>query len=107
MVTINASNKICTLINVFTVEPEKQMELFENLKMATENVMSKLPGYISANLHLGDDKKTVTNYAQWATFEDYQNIMKNEEAKHHMKKAASIAKEFFPVTYSEIWIHSK
>ncbi len=67
MATINAADKICTLINVFTVEPEKQMELFENLETATENVMSKLPVYISANLHLGDDKKTITNYAQWAT----------------------------------------
>ncbi len=107
MTTINAADKICTLINVFTVEPEKQMELFENLKAATENVMSKLQGYISANIHLGDDKKTVTNYGQWATPEDYQNVLKNEEALRHMKKAASIAKEFKAVTYSEIWTHSK
>ena len=107
MTTIDNSKKICTLINVFSVEPEKHLELFELLKEATENVMSKLPGYISANLHISDDKKTVTNYAQWASLADFQEILKNDEAQMHMKKAAALATEFKPVTYSEIWTHSK
>ncbi len=107
MTTIDSNKKICTLINVFAVDPEKHLELFEDLKEATENFMSKLPGYISANLHISDDKKTITNYAQWASLADFQSMLKNEEAQVHMKKAASIATEFKPVTYSEIWIHSK
>lgn len=106
MTTIDSNKKLCTLINVFTVDPEKHLELFENLKEATENVMSNFPGYISANLHISDDKKTVTNYAQWATLEDFQNMLKNQEAQKHMKQAASIATEFKPVTYSQIWTHS-
>ncbi|MEO6731976.1 MAG: antibiotic biosynthesis monooxygenase [Ferruginibacter sp.] len=56
MSTIDSNKKTCTLINVFTVEPEKHLELFELLKEATEKVMSKLPGYISANLHISDEK---------------------------------------------------
>ena len=52
MTTIDDTKKICTLINVFTVQPEKQKELFENLKEASEKVMSKMPGYISANIHM-------------------------------------------------------
>ena len=107
MTTIDSSKKICTLINVFTVDPEKHLELFELLKEATEKVMSKLPGYISANLHISDDKKTITNYAQWASLADFQSIQKNEGAQMHMKKAASLATGFKPVTYSEIWTHSK
>lgn len=71
MTTIDNANKYCTLINVFTVAPDKQLALVEHLKEATETVMSKLVGYVSANLHLGDDQKTVTNYAQWASLEDY------------------------------------
>lgn len=106
MATIDNAGHYCTLINVFTVAPEKQVELFEHLKDATEQVMSKLPGYVSANLHLGDDKKTVTNYAQWATLEDYQNALKDEGALKHMKLAASMAIEFKPVTYSRIWTHT-
>ena len=107
MTTIDGNKKICTLINVFTVTPEKHQELFKLLKEATEHVMRKLPGYLSANLHISDDKKTITNYAQWAPLADFQNMLKNEEAQLHMKKAGAIATEFQPVTYSEIWTHTK
>lgn len=106
MTTIDSNKKLCTLINVFTVDPEKHLELFEVLKEATEQVMCKFKGYLSANLHISDDKKTITNYAQWATLEDFQNMLKNQEAQKHMKQAASIAYEFKPVTYSHIWTHS-
>lgn len=105
MTTIDSNNKICTLINVFTVDPENHLELFEVLKEATEQVIGTFKGYISANLHISDDKKTVTNYAQWATLEDLQNMQKNQEAQKHMKQAASIAIEFKPVTYTRIWSH--
>ena len=107
MTTIDSNKKICTLINVFSVDPEKHLELFELLKEATENVISGLPGYISANLHISHDKKTITNYAQWASLDDFQNMLRNEEAQIHMKKAGSVATEFKPVTYDEIWTDSK
>ncbi|QHT65558.1 antibiotic biosynthesis monooxygenase [Rhodocytophaga rosea] len=106
MTTIDDSNHYCTLINVFTVTPDKHQELFEVLKEATEKVMCHLPGYISANLHSSGDKKTVTNYAQWATLEDFLNMLRNEEAQKHMKQAASIATEFRPVIYNSIWTHT-
>jgi len=103
MTTIDSNKKICTLINVFTVDPDKQKELFESLKEASEKVMSKMPGYISANIHMGDDGKTVTNYAQWTSLQDYQNVFSIPEVMEHMKKAAAIAIEFKPVTYNTIW----
>jgi antibiotic biosynthesis monooxygenase (ABM) superfamily enzyme len=107
MVTIDSNKKICTFINVFTVEPEKHLELLELLKETTENIMSKLPGYISASIHLSFDKKTVTNYAQWESLEDFQNMLRNQDALIHRKKVAAIATDFKPATYGEIWTHSK
>jgi hypothetical protein len=107
MTTIDSSTKICTLINVFTVEPEKHLELFQLLMQATETTMCEISGYISANLHISDDKKTITNYAQWASLADFLSMLKNEEAQVHMKKAASIAREIKSVTYNEVWTHSK
>lgn len=103
MTTIDSNKKICTLINVFTVDPDKQKELFESLKEASEKVMSKMPGYISANIHMGDDGKTVTNYAQWTSLQDYQKVFSIPEVMEHMKKAAAIAIEFKPITYNTIW----
>ncbi len=41
-----------------------------------------------------------------ASLDDFQSMLKNDEAKEHMKMAA-IAIEFKPVTYDEIWTHSK
>ncbi len=106
MVNIDNANNYCTLINVFTVSPDDYTELFGVLQEATVNVMSKLPGYISANIHISDDKKTITNYAQWASLEDFQNMQKNPEAQEHMKLAAKIATGFKPGIYSSIWQHT-
>ena len=106
MTAIDSSKNYCTLINVFTVLPEKHLELFELLKTATEEVICKLPRYVSANLHISDDKKTVTNYAQWATLQDFKNMLLNEAAQKHMKLAASIVTEFKPTTYNSILTHT-
>lgn len=103
MTTINGTKKNCTLINVFTTEPAKQKELFENLKEASEKIFNKMPGYISANIHLGDDGITVTNYAQWASSEDYKKIFNDPQVKSHMDKAAALAIKFEPVIYTTIW----
>ena len=103
MTTIDSNKHICTLINVFTVEPAKQKELFASLVEASEKVMSKMPGYISANIHMGDDGKTVTNYAQWASLQDYHKVLAAPEVQEHLKTAAGLAVEFKPVTYSTIW----
>ncbi len=92
---------------MFKVEPEKQSALFDSLKEATEQIMGKMPGYISANLHMGDDGTTVTNYAQWASIEDFQKVFDDPEVMAHIKKCAAIATEFKPVTYNTIWTHSK
>ena len=105
MTTIDASESICTLINVFTVKPENHKALFELLQKATEEVMCKFPGYISANLHLSDDTATIVNYAQWRSLDDFQRMLQNEEAKVHMAKAAQLAEKFEPLTYHIIWQH--
>lgn len=106
MTTIDASESICTLINVFTVTPANHQALFDLLQKATEEIMCKMPGYISANLHLSDDTKVITNYAQWRSLDDFQNMMKNEEAQKHMEEASSLAEKFEPHIYHIIWQHS-
>ncbi len=63
--TISKTDSITTLINVFAVEPENQQRLVELLVEATEDLMSKIPGFISANVHKSLDGTQVVNYAQW------------------------------------------
>lgn len=91
MTTISENNKVVTLINVFTVEPENQQKLVDMLVEATQKTMKSIPGFISANIHKSADGVRVTNYAQWRSDEDYAAMLKNPEAVEHMKPITEIA----------------
>jgi heme-degrading monooxygenase HmoA len=91
MITISKDNKVVTLINVFTVEPEYQQRLVEMLVEATKQTMKGLPGFVSATIHKSLDGKRVTNYAQWRSSEDFEAMLKNPEATAHMKPITEIA----------------
>ncbi|HWR24882.1 MAG TPA: antibiotic biosynthesis monooxygenase family protein [Methanosarcina sp.] len=96
--TISKENKLITLINVFTVDPQDQQVLIDILVEATEKVMKNIQGFISANIHKSLDGTKVVNYAQWESKEAFEAMLLNEEAKPHMARAASIAK-FEPHLY--------
>lgn len=92
MVTIAKDNKVVTLINVFTVEPDNQQRLVEMLVEATEKTMKNMSGFVSASIHKSADGVRVANYAQWRSREDFEAMLKNPEATAHMKPIAEIAK---------------
>jgi len=48
---------------------------------------------------LDQDKRHVTNYAQWRTQQDLDGMMRDETAGRHMAQAASIATSFDPIYY--------
>ena len=96
MSTIEKGSRFVTLINIFTVEPEKQQELVTLLIRATEQTMKNLPGFVSANIHRSLDGKKVVNYAQWKSMEAFENMRKDPRAIPHMQAAAALAK-FEPI----------
>ena len=55
MSAITAHVDHATLINVFTVEPERARQLADLLTAATEDMMQHIDGFISANIHLSTD----------------------------------------------------
>lgn len=59
LTTIANSTSVITLINIFTVEPENQQCLVELIVKITVDVMIKLLGLISANIHKSLDEKQV------------------------------------------------
>jgi quinol monooxygenase YgiN len=99
MVTIAKDKDVVTLINVFTVAPEDQQRLVDVLVDATQTVMRKQPGFISANIHRSLDGTTVTNYAQWRRPEAFEAMLRDREAAEHMGEAAKIAERFEPHLY--------
>jgi quinol monooxygenase YgiN len=94
--TIEKNSGVLTLINVFTVDPEKQSQLVDLLIEATEKTMRHQTGFVSANIHRSLDGKRVVNYAQWRSKSDFEAMQKNPEAGPHMKAAAALAK-FDPI----------
>jgi len=95
MVTISKDNKVVTLVNVFTVEPENQQKLVDLLVEATEKTMKNVSGFVSANIHKSLDGVRVVNYAQWKSREDFEAMSKSPEAQAHMKPVMEIAKADF------------
>ena len=92
MTTISKDNKVVTLINIFTVEPENQQRLADMLVEATEKTMKNLLGFVSATIHKSADGVRVANYAQWRSRQDFEAMLKNPEATAHMKSIMEIAK---------------
>jgi quinol monooxygenase YgiN len=96
MATIEKGRKLMTLVNVFTVSPDKQAELAELLVKATDETMRHLPGFISASIHRSLDGTKVINYAQWRSQADFAALKDNPKARPHMQAAAALAK-FEPI----------
>ncbi|MGW6009181.1 antibiotic biosynthesis monooxygenase family protein [Streptomyces sp. NPDC055210] len=93
---IDGTRPVATLINVFTVSPERQSELITLLAHATEETMKHRPGFICANFHASQDGERVINYAQWESEEHYRAMLTDPEARIHMDQAATIATDVQP-----------
>jgi quinol monooxygenase YgiN len=106
MSTITAHADHATLINVFTVQPDRAQELADLLTAATEDVMQHVDGFISANIHLSADGTRVVNYAQWRSEDAFRAMLSNPTARQHMGQCADLADSFEPHLYTVESVHS-
>lgn len=106
-VTIEQHSPFATLINVFTVEPERAQALADLLAEATDTVMRHREGFRSASIHLSADRTRVVNYAQWDSREAYQRMLSDPTAREHMSRAAELAAGFDPHLYTVESVHSR
>ncbi len=106
MTTITPHSDYATLINVFTVEPDRAQELAELLTAATEEVMQHLEGFRAANIHLSADRTRIVNYAQWDSAEAYEQVFSVPHARAHIERAAAIATSFDPHLYTVESVHA-
>jgi quinol monooxygenase YgiN len=93
-------SSIVTLINVFTVDPGNQQRLVDLLIRATDDFVSRAPGFISSTLHRSVDGTKVAMYGQWRSVEDYY-AMRQDPALCHSSEALTIAK-FEPCIYESV-----
>ncbi|MBR1232954.1 antibiotic biosynthesis monooxygenase [Bradyrhizobium sp. AUGA SZCCT0182] len=57
------------------------------LDEATDKVMKRQPGFVSANIQRSLSGKHVANYAQWRSKEYFEAMQRNPECKEHMMAA--------------------
>ena len=105
--TIVEGRGIVTLINTFTVEPDKQQAIIDALADVTERVMRFLPGFIGASVHKSLDGTHVANYVQWDSDEHFQAMFQNPEAAAHMQYVSSLATSILPVLYAVAYVGSR
>ncbi len=87
-----------TLINVFVVEPSDQKRLLDLLTQATDEFVSKAPGFVTSTLHRSLDGTKVTMYAQWASIEAYEAMRQDPAPRPFLEAALNIAR-FEPGMY--------
>jgi len=107
MTRIAVDQPLVTLINVFTVAPDRQQQLVDLLNEATRTTMVRLDGFISANIHKSLDGARVTNYAQWRSREDFQAMLRHPEAVPHMQACAALAESAEPHLYEVASVHNR
>jgi quinol monooxygenase YgiN len=94
MITISEKAGLLTVINVFTVEPEKQQPLADVLAENMETA-KKQPGFVSASIHKSLDGTRVANYAQWSSREALELSLKNPDFMATVKQAIEFGSHDF------------
>src|SRR5215213_9112182 len=99
MVTIAKDNDVVTLINVFTVAQEDQQRLVDVLVDATQKVMRKQPGFVSANIHRSLDGRQVPTTRSGGAERRLRPCSTTKKRLSTWGGAARIAERFEPHLY--------
>lgn len=89
--TITETKEVTTLINVLTVEPENQQKLIHLLHKSTENVVSRLDGWISTSFIAASDRRHVVIYSQWRDLASVEAMQSNPEMIAYFPGVAALA----------------
>jgi quinol monooxygenase YgiN len=91
MTTVTEGRYPLTVINIFTVTPDKQADVVRMLSEMTENTVRHHAGFISTSIHTSLDGTKVTNYAQWESKEHLEAMLGNTDAQQQMRELTMIA----------------
>jgi quinol monooxygenase YgiN len=105
--TIEVGSAAVTLVNLYEVAPERQQELISLLGEITETVIRRQQGFVSVCVHASLDGARVVNYAQWASKDDFDRMLKNPDAQVQFRRVANVAKSVAPVLYRVAAVHAR
>lgn len=88
---IRADDGTISMINVFTVEPERQQELADVLSEGAEKYIRHRPGCLSVNILPSNDGRRLIYLAQWRSKADIRATMSDPNCQVYRDKAAELA----------------
>jgi quinol monooxygenase YgiN len=91
-IKISANTTIATLVNVFSVEPDRQKALRELLIEGTKGFFAKQPGFISASIHNSKDGNHILNYSQWRSPADIEAYRSHPDFGAYIKRIVALTK---------------
>lgn len=101
MAIINAEFPYVTVVNVFTVQPDKADELIATAVATTQSTLSRMAGFVSSSFHKSLDGQQVVNYAQWESQTSLQASMQQpavQQMLQAMGQLATAAPNLYKVT---------
>ncbi len=104
---IDDTANIFTLMNTFTVLPQRQGAVVESLRRFTERHARFLPGFIGASVHASVDGHRVVNYVQWESEADLGAMMASAPAQAHIEEVGALAEHVDPVVYRVAFVGSR
>lgn len=90
MTTISETFTGFTMINTFTPPRGRMPELTALLIRVTEEYMRHVPGFVSANFHLGRDGARLVNYVQWRSESHFQAMFGSPEGRDWFGRVSAI-----------------
>jgi quinol monooxygenase YgiN len=75
----NQTETEVTLVNLFTVEPEKQQSAATKIAEIYRTIVSQQPGFISAKIHTSLDGAKVVAIAHWESEADLDAMKQTSE----------------------------
>jgi len=89
--TIAMTGEVTTLINILTVMPEDQPELIKLLQENTDNVVTRLDGWISTSFIVAEDRRRVAIYSEWRDLPSVEAMRSNAEMLAYFPRIAALA----------------
>jgi heme-degrading monooxygenase HmoA len=76
---IDKDDSVLTVVNEFHVTREQQEQVVRRFPPLMSDVVSKVPGFVSGNLHISADGERVLTYYQWRSKDAYDGFLADEE----------------------------
>lgn len=85
------------------MEPENQRELLEHMEGQSAEVMARMPGFVSINLHRSLDGARVLNYVQWRSERGLDEAHDDPDFVDRLRRYSGLALEASPRIYDVVY----